>query len=294
MQGLIRVTLAYLTVLLIWSGTPLAIQWSALDTGVWFAVTARMMLATLGGLALCVLAQSPLPRSRSAIKVYVVMGMGFYLAMCGVYWAATKVHSGLMSVLFGLTPIASSMMSWLWFKQKMPNSLALLGMLGAVLGLSIIFSDQTLLAEPGFISAVLIALCAMLTNAWTMVWLKQYPETPQPLAITVGSIIVSLPLFTITCLLVGGFDSVQLSLRAVGSIVYLAIPGSLLAFVLYYYILKHLTAEHVALILVLTPVLALLWGRLFNHESLPTQTWLGALIILLGLVGYVKSLKVKA
>ena len=59
--------------------------------------------------------------------------------------------------------------------------------------------------------------------------------------------------------------------RAAVSIVYLGIIGSVLGFALYYYVLRHVEATRVALITLITPVIALLLGHGLNGEPLQTE-----------------------
>ncbi|MBL8440326.1 MAG: DMT family transporter, partial [Betaproteobacteria bacterium] len=71
--------------------------------------------------------------------------------------------------------------------------------------------------------------------------------------------------------------------RAGAAIVYLGVFGSVVGFSLYYYVIKHLEASKVALITLITPVLALLLGHLANGEAVQPRVWLGAALISLGL-----------
>ncbi len=57
----------------------------------------------------------------------------------------------------------------------------------------------------------------------------------------------------------------------------------MLGFTLYFYLLKHLEANRVALITLVTPVLALLIGQWLNGEHLSTEIWIGSLLIVSGL-----------
>ncbi|HEY5734793.1 MAG TPA: EamA family transporter, partial [Gammaproteobacteria bacterium] len=52
---------------------------------------------------------------------------------------------------------------------------------------------------------------------------------------------------------------------------------------LYFYVLKHLSAGHVSLITLVTPVTALLLGAWLNGEIITSQVWAGTLLIMLGL-----------
>ena len=78
----------------------------------------------------------------------------------------------------------------------------------------------------------------------------------------------------------------QLELRAAASIVYLAVFGSVLGFIMFFYVLKQIDASRVALVTLLTPVLALLLGQILNHEQIGLELYLGAMLILLGMSLY--------
>ena len=71
--------------------------------------------------------------------------------------------------------------------------------------------------------------------------------------------------------------------RAGAAIVYLGVFGSVIGFALYYYVIKHLETSKVALITLITPVIALLLGHWLNGESIGLRLWFGTGLILLGL-----------
>jgi drug/metabolite transporter (DMT)-like permease len=72
--------------------------------------------------------------------------------------------------------------------------------------------------------------------------------------------------------------------RAAASIIYLGVVGSVLGFALYYHVLRHVEATRVALITLVTPVIALLLGKLLNNEPLQMEVWVGTAFILSGLL----------
>jgi drug/metabolite transporter (DMT)-like permease len=57
-------------------------------------------------------------------------------------------------------------------------------------------------------------------------------------------------------------------------------------FTLYYYVIKHLDAGRVALIMLVTPVSALLLGQTLNAERIPASGWAGIALVGAGLVLY--------
>lgn len=276
--------IAYLGVTLIWATTPLAIQWGALDAGFTFAAGARMAIGMLCALLVLGLWRVRLPWHGRALASYGIAGVGQFATMLGVYWAAQRIDSGLMSVIFGLSPLVTSLLASLWLGEQALNLPRLLGMLLGLGGLAVIFGDGALLLAPGALAGIAVLLVGVLLNAATLVGLKFIADDSPPLATTTGALLVATPLFLLAWWADGAAWPVELSWRGGLSIAYLGVFGSVLGFALYYFIVRHLASERVALILVITPVAALLVGRQFNGEALPAQVWLGAALISLGLL----------
>src|SRR5690554_358955 len=102
------VPLAYLGVVLIWATTPLAIQWGTLGSSFSFAAMLRMLMALVCALLVLAIWRIPLALHARALRSYLCAGLGLFLAMSCVYWASTRIESGLMSVIFGLSPLMTS------------------------------------------------------------------------------------------------------------------------------------------------------------------------------------------
>ena len=102
---------AFLGVIVIWSTTPLAIQWSSEGWGYLFGATGRMVLGVLVCVALISVLRHKLPMDRKAWETYIAAGAGIYGAMMSVYWGSQYIPSGLVAVIFGLTPVATAVLA---------------------------------------------------------------------------------------------------------------------------------------------------------------------------------------
>jgi drug/metabolite transporter (DMT)-like permease len=74
--------------------------------------------------------------------------------------------------------------------------------------------------------------------------------------------------------------------HALWSIVYLAVAGSVVGLILYFYVLRHVQASRMALVTPMTPVIALFLGQWLNEEIIGKHEWLGVVVILVGLAVY--------
>jgi drug/metabolite transporter (DMT)-like permease len=93
-------------------------------------------------------------------------------------------------------------------------------------------------------------------------------------------------LYLLTWLVLDGHAPSHLTARAGCAILYLSLMGSVVGFMLFYYLLKQVTASRTALITLVTPVIALWLGQTLNGEHIAPRIWLGTALILAGLVAH--------
>lgn len=273
---------AFAGVILIWSTTPIAIKWSGEGPGYLFGVTARMAIGLSVVLLLVALLRAELPWHPAARRTYASAGLGIFVAMLAVYWSAQHIPSGWISVVFGLTPIVTGLLASPWLGERAFGPGRLAGMLLGVGGLSLIFLRG---AELGPMAAVGIAgvLLAVLVHAASAVAVKRIGAGLSALTVTAGGLLVATPLFVATYLVAGEGMPAAIPPRAGLSILYLGLAGSVIGFALYFYVLARLEATRVALLTLVTPVLALLIGHLLDGERITPAIWGGTGAILLGL-----------
>ncbi|MBI1906358.1 MAG: DMT family transporter [Rhodocyclales bacterium] len=274
---------AFLTVIAIWATTPLAIKWSAIGTGYAFAVMTRMMIGVVLALLLIALWRVGLPLHARARRSYLVAGVGLFGGMYCTYWGAQYINSGMVSVLFGLSPLITSLFAALWLGESALRPARIAGMLLGLAGLVVIFATGGTLEGTRTLAGMAALLVAVTIYSITLVWVKHIGDDSPPLATTAGSLLVATPLFTLMWWLTGGAVPVDAPPRALAAVVYLGVFGSVLGFALYYYVIKHTEAARVALISLVTPVLALMLGSVLNGEQVTARIWIGTSLICLGL-----------
>jgi drug/metabolite transporter (DMT)-like permease len=277
------IPLAYVGVILIWSTTPLAIQWSGQEVGFLFGITSRMLLGVIAGLTVALITGIRLPWHAAARRTYLAAGLGLFFAMLSVYWASQYIPSGWISVLFGMAPIVTGIMASIWLHEQALVPTRVAGMLLGVAGLAIMLLGAQSLgtSAPLGIAGMMFSVTAYSASA---VAIKRIGADIPALATTIGGLAVTVPLLLAVYYLTGAPLPHAIPARAAVSIVYLGIIGSVLGFALYYYVLRHVEATRVALITLVTPVIALLLGHGLNGEPLQAEAWVGTAAILSGLL----------
>jgi drug/metabolite transporter (DMT)-like permease len=273
---------AYVGVLLIWGTTPLAIQWSGQGVGYLFGVTGRMVIGVLLALSLLRLIGLRLAWHKPARHTYMAAGLGIYVAMTSVYWSAQYIPSGWISVIFGLSPIVTGLMARFWLNERGMDSSRLVAVLISLSGLATIFSVG-IKAGPEFALGLCGMLVSVVTHSASAVWVKRINAQLHGLVVTAGGLLVAVPLFLLSWFVQGESWPQVVGERALVSIVYLGVIGSVVGFALYFYILKNVETTKVALITLITPLFALFAGQWLNGEQIDQRVWIGTGLILLGL-----------
>lgn len=274
---------AYIGVILIWSTTPLAIQWSSAEVGFLFGITSRMILGVLVGLLVAGLFSVRLPWHTEARRTYLAAGLGLFFAMTSVYWSSQFIPSGWMSVIFGLAPIVTGVMAAFCLAEQALTTTRILGILLGLTGLAIMLLGSQHLGHHAVYGIVGMVFSVTAYSA-SAVAVKRIAADVPALATTIGALVVTVPLLVLLYILTGEPLPAVVPARAAMSIIYLGLIGSVLGFALYYYVLRHVDATRVALITLITPVAALMLGHFLNGEALQTGTMIGSATILSGLL----------
>lgn len=273
---------AYLGVILIWATTPLTIKWSGEGVGPFFGVATRMSVSVLLCALLLLALRHVMPWHRAARRTYYITGIAMFVSMTATYWGAQSIPSGLISVIFGTTPLLTSVMAHVWLGERSITPTRIGGIVLSVFGLALIFHSSFAVGSSAFLGGLAVLL-ASLGHSMSAVWVKRVDADISALASTTGSLLIALPGFWLVWGTMDGSLPAHVPERALYSILYLASLGSVAGFVLYYFLLKRISATKTALITLVTPVLALFLGHLLNDEALAQTTWWGTAGVLAGL-----------
>ncbi|MBY4676135.1 DMT family transporter [Marinobacterium arenosum] len=274
---------AYLAVLVIWATTPLGVAWSSETVHPLMAAWLRMAIAALLGWLLVRALRLELPWHRSALRSYGYATLGIFGAMSATYVAVRYIPSGLISVVFGLSPVISALLAQPLLREAPLAAHRWLACAVGLAGLGWIFLDGATVngdSWPGFA----LLLLAVVLFSLSGVLIKREALDIHPLSQTVGALIMSLPCYGALWLLLDGqAPTLDFSSHSPWAILYLAIFGSLVGFVSYFHILSRLPPSTVALVTLMTPVFALMLGSWLNNELVTARVWAGTSVIIAGL-----------
>ncbi len=159
-----------------------------------------------------------------------------------------------------------------------------LGVILGVFGVGVVFSSQLEIAGPkalaGCAALVLSSVCAAYSN----VLVKAYGKHLDPAILAGGQMFFGMiPLLLIGIPLEGNPLHFHWTPMAVLALFYLAIVGSVLAFILYYWLIRRMDVTKTMLIALVTPVVAVTLGMIVLHEELHWRTLTGGAMIVAGI-----------
>lgn len=277
---------SFLLVLLIWTTTPLAIQWSSAGSPMTSALMRMLIGVTFCG-SIVIFMSSKFRVDGVARKVYLVGGLSIFVCMSLFYAAAQLIPSGWIAVLFGLSPLATGLFSALVEPDTKLTPTRIFGLLLGLSGLYLVFSAGLNIADASIEGVVLTLIAVLISSATSVITRQLLKNLELPgMQITTGSLIVAIPCFALAVLLLEPSLDLNLTAKAWRATLYLGLIGTGVGFTLYYYLLKHVTANRIALITLVTPISALSVGSWLNNEPLVPEVWMGAALVCIGLLLY--------
>ena len=277
----------YALVIVIWSTTPLMIQWSSATMTPIESITLRILIS----LAIATVA-APFWGVRvweikslewdKNWKLYLASGFGICPCMPLVYLGSQYIPSGLVSVLFGLSPFIVGILSATMLNDRSMTLGRYFALGLATTGLAVIFIDGKDLGDQAYLG-ILLLICAVALFALSSILVKRYASDVKPMQQLLGSLSVASVLLLIWW---GAFDRglpVDFTTKSLLSLLYLGSAGSVLGFLGYFYLMQRISVNLVTLIPLITPAVALWLGYSLNGEELTTRLLVGSALIVFGL-----------
>ena len=160
----------------------------------------------------------------------------------------------------------------------------IIGIVLGVIGVAVMFSNQLDVAGPKALAGCAALIVSSMGAAYSNVLVKAYGKHLDPAILAGGQMFFGMiPLLLIGIPWEGNPLNFHWTPMAVVSLFYLAITGSVVAFLLYYWLVQNMDVTKTMLIALVTPVVAVTLGMLVLDEELHGRTLLGGLMIISGI-----------
>ncbi len=278
------VPLAWLTLCVVWSSTWLVIKVGLRDLPPISFVAIRFLIAIIVLIAVSIGRVRLLPLRRNDYAVLAITGvLMFAVNYTLLFWAELHVSSGLAAVLQATIPIFGMLFAHLMLPdeplrlQKLGGAMIALG--GVTLICARLLGFNGPLAFWGGVGVVIGAASAAFAN----VLVKARSIQLAPAMLAAWQMIFGVaPLLVLGFAVDGNPARFHWTAMALFCLLYLAVIGSALTFLLLYWLLPRMTVARLQAISLLTPPGAVMLGWLLGGETFPVSSLLGAGFVLIG------------
>ncbi len=201
----------------------------------------------------------------------------FFLIAYGV----KSVQSNLAAILMSTTPLSSTILGHFYTKNEKFNVAKTIGILIGFAGIVYLFSDNILIDENNFLSAILIlagSTCYVIGGVLTLKISKKKNEN------VTGSILIwaTMILFPLMCLLETPWENIP-SLNSTMSVIYLGIVPTGVAWLLRFKILKKNGLIFQSQVSYLIPIFGIILGYIFLNELITYKVLISLLAVVVGI-----------
>jgi drug/metabolite transporter (DMT)-like permease len=281
----------YALMCLIWGSTWLAIKLGLDGVPPFLGAGLRFVLSALIVGAVLVARRQPIRLTRDDRICIVSLGvLVFWFNYAAVYWAEMRISSGLTAVLFSTMPLTTALLSRFWMRSETIGGGRLSGIVIGMAGTLLLFWPDDRLG-PSQVAGMLAALFASTCSSISLVILKRHGGKSDPFVLNVFAMgLGAVCLLSMSAMVERSIPVVWTQSNIV-ALVYLAVFGSVIAFSLYYRLLKAMDATVVSLSTLIIPIIALVLGRVFLGEVITPLAVAGVTTILAGVAVAIVSVR---
>lgn len=280
-----KARIVWLILCCIWGSTWLFIKIGLADLPPFTFAGIRFLLASLILAALVTARGARWPRTGREWTLIAVVGvLQFALNYGLVFWGEQYISSGLAAVLQSTFPAFGLVIAHFYLPQERMTTGRVVGVLLGVFGVAVIFSDQLSIAGSMALFGSVALVLSALFGSYGNVLVKAYAGKVDPQVLAAGQMVFGfVPLLAIGIATEGNPLHFHWTTMAIVSLLYLVVVGSVVAFALYYWLLRNMDVTNTMLIALVTPVVAVILGLIVLQEKLNWRLLVGGGCIVSGI-----------
>ena len=283
-----KLLLAYAIIYFVWGSTYLAIRVGVLEMPPLLMAAIRFLVAGALLYGWTVTRGEKAPTARQWASISLLAFLIFAVDYGLVFWAEQRVPSGVTAIIMATISAFMALAEIIFLRTQrltLRLSVALLIGLG---GVAVLVSHSLDLggAPVDTLGGVALIVGAI---AWAVaaVFARTQPLPNSKFLSSGAQMLVGGAMLAVASFALGEFKDFHpaaISFGAWFSLVYLIVPGSVVAFTAYVWLLHHDSPTRVGTYAYVNPVVAVLVGYFMGGEALGLRTVLGALLVLVSVV----------
>jgi len=275
----------YLITTLIWGSTWFAITLQLGVVPIEWSLVYRFALAAVLLTGICLVTGKSLKFPLKTHKYF--LGLGAFLFSTNYYfvYAGTEhISSGLVAVVFSLLPLLNILNGMIFLKRKGDVAVALASAFG-VLGIGFIFwpeLDAFTLKDTTVLGAFLIILATYSASIGNTVASTDDLKKVSAFQSNAWGMLYGTAFLTFYALIQGKPPAFEVTTPYIGSLLYLSVFGTIIAFVCYFLLIKRISVIRASYISIAFPLVALTISTFLEEYHWTWEAAVGILLVLGG------------
>jgi drug/metabolite transporter (DMT)-like permease len=297
----IQVVLAFAALYVIWGSTYLGIFFAIQSIPPFLMAGARFVLA---GLIMFAIArtQGPLKSTWAEWKTAWIVGACLLVGGNGGVTISEKfIETGLASLIVATVPIYITLLGWLFRMTPRPQPIVWLGLAGGFFGVALLLGPALRFSgSGGSHPAIGISILLVGSFLWSAgsLFSRTAKHSASPFLAAAQQMFCGGVLLMIVGLCAGegkNLHPANVTTLSLGAFAYLVLIGAIVGYTAYFWLLRHCDPAKVATYAYVNPIVAVMLGAWFAHETVTLRTLLAAVLIIgsVALIITVQQLKSK-
>ncbi|OWW22788.1 DMT family transporter [Noviherbaspirillum denitrificans] len=275
----------YTLTVLIWGSTWIAIKWQLGTVPAPVSIAYRFWIAAVVLLLVLAAMRKPVMPPRRAWRYLGAQGVALFCCnfLC-FYYASQWVPSGLVAVVFSTAPLWNAINGRLFLGRTMQPQVVVGALLGLA-GIAMLFLPQMQghWSDGGMLQGLGLALLGTLFfSTGNLLSSRMQAIGLTPWLTNTWAMFIGAGVLTVIAVLLGMPFDIEPTARYVGSLLYLAIPGSVVGFTAYLLLVGRMGPDKAAYCTVLFPVVALTISTVFEGYHWNALAFAGLACVLAG------------
>jgi drug/metabolite transporter (DMT)-like permease len=281
-----KTLLAFAIIYFVWGSTYLAIRVGVREVPPFLLAAMRFLVAGLALYGWMIAQGERSPTGRQWRSVFLLALLIFVCDYGLLFWAEQRVPSGIAAVMLATIPAFMALSEIILLRtQRLTLRLGFALSIGIV-GVAALMSRSLNLGGAPIDTAGAAALI-FASMSWSVAaaLTRKLPLPPSKVMTSGAEMLAGGVLLALAAAALGefhGFHPSAVSLGAWLALLYLILPGSIIGFTAYVWLLHHESPTKVGTYAYVNPVVAVLVGYFLGGEMLGLRTILGTLLVLIG------------
>jgi drug/metabolite transporter (DMT)-like permease len=283
-----KARLVWLVLCLIWGSTWLFIKLGLEDLPPFTFAAIRFVIACAILFTLIRIRRLKLPRKRADWILLAITGiLAFGLNYGLLFWGEQYISSGLAALLQATIPAFGLVFAHFHLPGERLSWARIGGVVFGVCGVAVVFSNQLAVAGKQALAGCVALIFSSIFAAYSNVLVKAYGKHLDPAILSGGQMFFGMVmLLGVGVPLEGNPLNIHWTPMALIALFYLAVVGSVVAFLLYYWLVQKIDVTKSMLIALVTPVVAVILGMIVLDEEIGWRTLIGGAMIMAG-IGFI-------